>query len=154
MEICPVPWQTCKPPPSIVIMMLHHPLPFGKKGGCTYLFGSVWVHRDFVVFWLKKNKSEWRNLLIILIAIETNKKKSQINSLHYQYFHRVYSKFVGESTRILFNRTSNQCSTYITKCERRIMWKISVYTWSYGLVKCSCNVVSLKSEVSCFATMN
>lgn len=153
MEICPVVWQTCKSPSSIVLTMLRHPLPFWKTGGCTYQslrlsLGSLWL-----CCLLTKEKEKWVKESSDHIDRYRN-KKSQINSLHYQYCHRVYSKFVGESTRILFNGTSNQCSTYITKCERRIMWKISVSTRSYDLVKCSCNVVSLKSEVSCFATMN
>lgn len=49
-----------------------------------------------------------------------NKKAKSIPFI-ISIFHPVYSKLVGESTWILFNRTINQCSTYITKCERRIM---------------------------------
>lgn len=152
VRICPVSQQTCKPWSSVVIMIIHHPLPFWKKGDCTYRFGSVWVHCDFSCL-LTNEREKWVKESSDHIDHYRNKKAKSIPFI-ISIFHPVYSKLVGESTWILFNRTINQCSTYITKCERRIMWKISIYTWSYDLFKCSCNVVSLKSEVSCFATRN
>lgn len=121
-----------------------------KKGDCTYHFGSVWVHCDFCRL-LSNKREKWVKESSDHIDHYRNKKAKSIPFI-ISIFHPVYSKFVGESTWILFKRTINQCSIYIIKCERRIMWKISIYTWSYDLFKCSCNVVSLKSEVSCFAT--
>lgn len=151
VSVCPISQQTCKPL-SVVIMILHHPLPFWKKGDCTYHFGFIWVHCDFCRL-LSNEREKWVKESSDHIDHYRNKKAKSIPFI-ISIFHPVYSKFVRESTWILFKRTINQCSIYIIKCERRIMWKISIYTWSYDPFKCSCNVVSLKSEVSCFATRN
>lgn len=42
--------------------------------------------------------------------------------------HAVHSKFVRLSPWFLFNRTKNQCFTFITKCEKQIMWKVYIHS--------------------------
>lgn len=87
--------------------------------------------------------------------IDHDRSKSQTNPSMISISHAVHNKLVRLSTWFSFNRTNNQCFTYITKCEKHIMWKVYIHTltWLWNSSTCSCDVVSWKSEVSCFPAM-